>query len=131
MAGTQYNARRHLVLNHANAISTSYLRADQMPEPHRSKIRLLLREYAKIRLNINQENFADVITNIEQLEKQIWAEATLITQRDSSPIVSIFIQSINQMFDLHAKRLGVALKTRIPVMLILILAFLTALSMVL
>ena len=131
MAGAQYNARRHLIIDHANVIKICYYRAEQMPEPHRTKIRLLLREYAKIRFNVDLENFTDVITYTEQLEQQIWAEATLITQRDNSPIVSIFIQSVNQIFDIHARRLSVALWTRIPVMLILTLAFLTALSMML
>ena len=46
MAGSQYDARRKLVIDEANAIGTTYLRAAHMPEPHRSNIRQLLREYA-------------------------------------------------------------------------------------
>ncbi len=130
MAGSQYNALRHLVIEHANAIGTTFLRAEQMPEPHRSKISLLLREYTKYRYDIDEDNFAEYMARSEQLQQQIWAEATEITQMERSPIVSIFIQSLNEMIDLHDKRLSVTLWTRLPSMLIIMLAFLTVLSMV-
>jgi hypothetical protein len=131
MAESQYSTRRNLILDHANSISSTYLRSESMPEPHRTNIENLLREYAKLRLNIDEENFADIMQRTEQIEQQIWSEAILITQKDSSPIVSIFLQSLNEMIDLHAKRLNIALWTRIPEMLILTLAFLTAILMVL
>jgi hypothetical protein len=35
MAGSQYDVRRHLVIDEANAIGTTFLRAAHLPEPHR------------------------------------------------------------------------------------------------
>ena len=50
MAASRYDTRRQLVLQEANAIGTTYLRADMLPEPQRSEIRNLLREYAALRV---------------------------------------------------------------------------------
>src|SRR5258708_4674977 len=51
MALTRFEARGQAVLNEANAISTTALRARLLPEPHRTEILRLLREYAQIRLD--------------------------------------------------------------------------------
>jgi uncharacterized membrane protein len=44
MATSRYEARRQLVVDDAVAIRTVSLRAQQLPEPHRSDVRALLRE---------------------------------------------------------------------------------------
>src|SRR6516162_150291 len=50
MAASRFEARRGLVLDEANAIGTTYLRSALVPEPHRSEIRTLLRDYVDVRL---------------------------------------------------------------------------------
>ena len=45
MAASRFDARKALTLDEANAIETTYLRAGLMPEPQRTDIRNLLREY--------------------------------------------------------------------------------------
>src|SRR3954452_10046475 len=49
-AQSHFDARRDLVLNEANAIGTTWLRARMLPEPNRSQTRKLLREYLEVRL---------------------------------------------------------------------------------
>src|SRR3569832_2062566 len=44
LAASRFDERRHTILNDANAIGTTYLRAGLLPEPHRAEIRALLRE---------------------------------------------------------------------------------------
>ena len=51
MALTRFEARREAVLNEANAIGTTALRARLLPEPHRAESLKLLREYAQIRVD--------------------------------------------------------------------------------
>ena len=51
MALTRFEARREAVLNEANAIGTTALRARLLPEPHRTESLKLLREYAQIRID--------------------------------------------------------------------------------
>ena len=50
MALTRFEARRAAVLNEANAIGTTALRARLLPEPHRTDILKLLKEYVQIRV---------------------------------------------------------------------------------
>ena len=52
MALTRFEARRDAVLNEANAIGTTALRARLLHEPQRAETLKLLREYVQIRLEI-------------------------------------------------------------------------------
>jgi len=54
MALTRFEERREAVLNEANAIGTTALRARLLSEPHRTEILKLLREYAQIRIDYFQ-----------------------------------------------------------------------------
>src|SRR5262245_43324784 len=50
LAASRFDVRRGLVVDEANAIGTTYLRAALLPEPHRTAVRKLLRNYADVRL---------------------------------------------------------------------------------
>jgi hypothetical protein len=50
LAATRFDARRHAVLEEANAIGTTYPRARLLPDPERSEISDLLRNYTEIRV---------------------------------------------------------------------------------
>src|SRR5438552_6165850 len=55
MALTRFEARREAVVNEANAIGTTALRARLLPEPHRTETIKLLREYIRIRVEYLQQ----------------------------------------------------------------------------
>lgn len=51
----------------------------------------------------------------EELQGQLWAQAVAIGEKNpNSIVVGLFIQSLNEVIDLHAKRLLVNLRTRVP-----------------
>jgi hypothetical protein len=50
MAADRFDARRLLVLDEANAIGTAYLRAQLLPEPHRTRTSELLVRYTDNRI---------------------------------------------------------------------------------
>ena len=52
MALSRFDTRRDAVLNEANAIGTTALRARLLPAPHNTQCLTLLREYVQIRLDI-------------------------------------------------------------------------------
>ena len=52
MALSRFDLRRDALLNEANAIGTTALRARLLPEPHRTETLKLLQEYVQIRLDI-------------------------------------------------------------------------------
>src|ERR1700761_741078 len=52
MALSRFEGRRDAVLNEANSIGTTALRARLLPDPYRSETLKLLREYVQVRLDI-------------------------------------------------------------------------------
>src|SRR2546428_3268440 len=63
IATSHFDSVRQAKLNEANAIRTAYLRADLLPEPHRTEVRNLLREYVDVRLNAARSGMFDMATS--------------------------------------------------------------------
>jgi hypothetical protein len=66
MALMRFEARREAVLNEANAIGTTALRARLLPAPHREESLKLLREYAQIRIIPAGKSFAELPTIVDR-----------------------------------------------------------------
>jgi hypothetical protein len=115
LAAARFDTRRQVLLDEANAIGTTYLRAGTLPEQG-EKIRSLLREYVGVRLNtVRLGNTAEGIRQSEKIQQQLWAEAETVGQKNpNSIVVGLFVQSLNEVIDLHAKRLQAGLRSRIP-----------------
>jgi len=116
LAATHFDAARQALINEANAIRTAYLRADLLPEPHRTEIRDLLREYVDVRLEAaRSEKIEQVIARSEELQSQLWSQAVEAGEKVSSPyFTGYFIQSLNDVIALHTRRLTVGREFRIP-----------------
>ena len=115
LAATRFDTRRELVVDEANAVGTSWLRAGFLPE-HRQEIRALLRQYVDVRLEtVQSEDIRKGIRRSEQLQNQLWAQTVDLAEKNpSSIVVGLFIQSLNEMIDLHGKRVATAFLSRIP-----------------
>ena len=116
LAGSWFDVRRRLVIDEANAIGTTYLRTGMLPEPHRSDVRSLLREYVNVRLEaIKPGKLGQSISRSEELHARLWAHATAVgEQHADSVVVGLFIWSLNEVIDLHTTRLALAARTRLP-----------------
>jgi Flp pilus assembly pilin Flp len=116
VATTHFDAVRQAKLSEANAIRTTYLRADLLPEPYSSDARHLLREYVDIRLGaFRTGQFEQAISRSEELHNQLWSLASAAKDKVSSPIFAgYFIQSLNDMIALHTRRVVVGMEFRIP-----------------
>src|SRR5215510_2655763 len=115
LAASRFEERRQAVLAESNAISTSYLRAALLPEPMATDSRKLLREYVDVRLmGAHAGQVEQAIAKSEELHKRLWSEAIAASQKERSPMTSIFTQSLNEVFNLHEKRLTAAFYNRIP-----------------
>jgi hypothetical protein len=102
MAESRYDAKRLLVIDEANAIRTTYLRAGFLPEPQRSKIRGLLREYVTVRAEgAKTGKVSAAIARSEELQDWIWAETAALAEKNPSPMAGLFIQSLNEAITLH------------------------------
>ncbi len=123
MADQRYETRRHLVFQEANAIGTVYLRAKILPEPNQTQTIGLLKEYVEARLEffdagIDSKKLALAITKSEDIQMQLWQLAISISEIYPHSIpYSLFIESLNDMIDIHTARVA-AMKNRVPVQII-------------
>jgi len=115
MAASRFDTRKQLVLEEANAIGTTYLRTAMLPDK-REEIRALLRSYVDNRLEaVRSDRVANEIVKSEEIQGQLWSAATAVAlQHPNSIIVGLFVQSLNEVIDLHAKRVTASLRNRIP-----------------
>jgi hypothetical protein len=131
LAASRFDARRLAVLEEANAIGTTYLRARLLSEPERSEVARLLREYVEVRLRGMQEGkTAAAVARSEELHELLWEQARAAAEKNPESVMTgVFIQSLNNVIDLHAKRIYVGMRSRIPLVLWAWLVFLSILGM--
>jgi hypothetical protein len=131
LAGSRFDARRMAVLDDANAIGTTYLRTSFLPEPQRTVSRQRLRDYVDARLLVTQRGRAqEAVQKSEALHAELWRAAAEAAALDShSTMTAIYVQSLNGMIDMHARRVLVGLRSRIPLVLWGALMWLALLSM--
>lgn len=130
LAAARFDARRQVLLDEANAIGTTFLRASMLPEG-RDEVRHLLRDYVDVRLNaLLGGNIGEGIRRSEDIQNQLWARAVTVAEKNSNSIVvGLFVQSLNQVIDLHAQRVQAGLRNRIPGAIWLVLFAVAALSL--
>jgi hypothetical protein len=119
MALTRFEARREAVLNEANSIGTTALRARLLPEPYRTETLKLLREYVQIRIDYipTGKSLAELPLLIERsnkIQEALWQQAKALSAKDNNMVpTGLFIQTLNEMIDNQGKRLS-ALRNYIP-----------------
>jgi hypothetical protein len=130
LAGARFEDRRQVLLSEANAIGTTYLRAAMLPEPLRTEARNLLREYTDVRLEgVQSGKFDQAVAKSEELHERLWSVAVTATETDRSAVMGLFVQSLNEVIDLHAKRLMAAVRSRVPSIIWIVLYLLAFIAM--
>lgn len=115
MAANQFEARRQAVLDEANALGTAYLRARLLPEPQGGESGRLLREYVDVRLQAVRDGRVEgAIARSEEIHELLWVQAAQAAEAKPTPITSAYVQSLNQVIDLHAVRVQAGLRSRVP-----------------
>ena len=126
MAQSRFELRREAVLNEANAIGTTALRARLLPPPHNAECLKLLREYARARLRITQRvpSASELNAASEEasaIQEALWKQVTAVAAKTDAMVpTGLFIQALNDMIDNHAKRLA-ATRGRVPNIVLLAL----------
>jgi hypothetical protein len=130
MAASQFEIRKQNVLDEANTIGTAYLRADLIDKPHGTEVKRLLREYVDVRLQATKVNGLDAaIARSAEIHKLLWAQVSSAAVAGPNTNTSLMIQSINEVIDMHEKRLTGALRNRIPESVWIALIAITVLTM--
>jgi hypothetical protein len=123
MAADRFDARRGLVLQEANSIGTTYLRAGYLPDPYGPQLQTLLREYVPLRIVKSQDGLEAKIARSVELQTEMWAiTQKLAREHGDLPVVAIFVDSLNETIDLHESRITAGLYSRVPPTVIWFLA---------
>jgi len=130
MASDRFDARRGLVLAEANAIGTAYLRAGYLPAPANDQLRELFREYVPLR--IATDDPVQVQSAIQQsvvLQGEIWAITESVARDHGSDVIALFVESVNEVIDLHESRVTAGIYSRVPGTVMILLFFGSALTL--
>jgi hypothetical protein len=123
MASDRFDTRRGLVLQEANAIGTTYLRAGYLPEPEATEIRALLREYVPLRINVaDREQFLANQARSSAIQGEVWAKTQdLARATPDSVVLGLFIETLNDTIDIQASRVTAIVTARVPETILLLL----------
>lgn len=108
----RYDTRRAAVVDDADTIGTTYLRAQTLAEPMRSRSLQLLRQYTDASLELSKAvpttaRFADAVAREDALQRRLWSlagDALTAAPRDSAP--RLYVESLNEMIDQQTVRIA-------------------------
>ena len=116
IAVSRFELRLNTFLEEVDAISTAVLRSEFLPQPIQRDVKVALREYVDARIAATDpRNLGTSIARSEELHRKLWS-LTLAAERSTENRVAtgLFIQSINEIIDLHTRRVVAAIGVRIP-----------------
>jgi hypothetical protein len=131
MASDRFDTRRGLVLDAANSIGTTYLRAGFLPAPADEEVRNLLREYAPLRVNTG--DLAQLLTNFERSQEildELWSITEELEPAEGTrETFALFVESLNDTIDRHEMRIAAVIYARVPETVLLLLFLGSALTL--
>jgi hypothetical protein len=108
IAISRFDDRRAWVAEEANAIHTTFLRADMLDDPLRSELQSTLREYAHSRIapdGLEDVRIRPQLKRSHDLQSRLWAETRVALYADRrTELASYFLESMNQMLDIGTRR---------------------------
>lgn len=132
MAAGKSADRKQIILTEANTIGTTVLRTSLLAEPYRTRSRELLREYVSLRIVKNtkegQAYVPKAIQRSEQLQVALWQQAVAAHKTTAPELLLLYINSLNDMIDIHSERVNKGMRGRIPASIWFTLGLLTFLT---
>jgi hypothetical protein len=119
MAVGRYESRRAAVVDEANTIGTTYLRAQTLVEPVRSESLELLKQYTDSRIALSDtvpdsDVFNRVSAHSQLIQRKLWGLAgDALNAAPTSSAPRLYVETLNEMIDAHTTRVA-ALNNRIP-----------------
>jgi hypothetical protein len=119
MAVGRYDNRRAIVVQEANDIGTTFLRAQLLAEPNGTRSLALLGRYADSAVDLadqvpDSDRFGDDARRMEDLQRELWAGAGDAVRADPTGTAPrLYVESLNAMIDAHTDRVT-SLRNRVP-----------------
>ena len=132
-ASARYDTRRGLAVDEANAIGTTFLRAQTLPEPYRTDLSDMLRNYVDLRLQSaskldKPDELVKIRRDTEKVQQAMWRQAAAVAREHPSAITGLFEESLNESIDLYSSRIASFL-ARVPSTIMWILAMIAIVSL--
>ena len=115
----RFDSRRELVVKEANAIGTTWLRADQLALADSERFRTVLRDYTSLRLeayrgNVSREELARAQAQSDAAQGQLWILASSGLRAQPQNLGrSLLMETLNDTIDVSAEELQ-ALTHHVP-----------------
>jgi hypothetical protein len=117
LALARFEDRRTLVIEEANAIGTTFLRVQLLPESERQAFSKVLQGYVDNRVQlagVSNGNVDDLLDRNDKAIVEIWKQTSKAVERvGSTPTMALLVSSANEVIDLDTERKQ-ARYTRIP-----------------
>jgi hypothetical protein len=136
LAVDRYDGRRALVLEEANAIGTTYLRAQLLDEPYRSQLSTTLRQYTENRLALAGAHGIDeqgpLLAQSDALQKRLWTQTVAaIRPIRGLEVSSTFVDAMNLTIDEGAARVAARRAHVPPRVLVVLLVYMVISALIL
>jgi hypothetical protein len=103
-AVNRYEQRWNLIVQEADAISTTFLRADALTPVDRARVQSDLRRYIAAKIDYYSSNGTSRsqsdLQRMLQIKNDVWSVSEKELTKINSPALLLLIQSVNPMFDL-------------------------------
>ena len=134
LAMGRYETRRAALVQEANAIGTTYLRAETLEEPMRTSSLALLRRYADTSIGTSDavpgstEEIASIAAG-QEIQRELWSLAGASLDRaPSASAPRLYVESLNEMIDMQTVRVA-ALGNRVPTAILALEVFGAAIAL--
>ncbi|MGH7676641.1 MAG: DUF4239 domain-containing protein [Gemmatimonadales bacterium] len=128
-AAQRFDARRHLIVEEANAIGTAYLRLDLLPGPAQPALRDLFRRYVDTRLAVYRalpdlDAARAELGRAAALQGEIWTQAVAAAQgAPTTAPAMLLLPALNAMIDITTTR-TMATRMHVPSLVFVLLGVL-------
>ena len=119
LAVGRYESRRTAVVDEANAIGTTYLRAQTLPEPIRTQSLERLVRYTDTSIALsesvpNSPKARAAIADGQRLQRELWGLAgQALAEKPVESAPRLYVETLNQMIDMQTVRVA-GLNNRVP-----------------
>jgi phosphotransferase system glucose/maltose/N-acetylglucosamine-specific IIC component len=123
---SRLDTKRQLIVQEANAISTAYLRLDELPVNDQPEIRRLFRQYLDTRLRVydkvtDPRAAEQELARAGEIQQEIWSRAVSGSRNDPTQNTArLLLPALNEMIDITTTR-SIAMHTQLPQLIFILL----------
>jgi hypothetical protein len=103
MAVSRYDLRKSYEEAEANAIGTEFVRADLLPTADAGRLRVLLTNYADLRIRDFMSRDAAEVRRVKEetgrLQAQLWAAARTPAMAQTTPLTALVVSGMNDVLN--------------------------------